>query len=225
VAQVLAFLNSVADECLCWNVVICLINLSNLTAISPKVQKSSIGYIVNTDTFLKVSKEQPPTLITGAELPRESQSVLYQDSSTAVRGFPNPGPTPEGRSVHYTLTKSVFPWISTRILARGQIESVLTNSGFLDRGSCKSASLFVKSSIATCCGRWQNLISRHEFSAVYHGSAMDSSLTPSSASRFAVRFWKLRLNLDWARVRYLHFFTSYWCFAKQLRAPATPRGA
>ena len=43
VAQVLAFLNSEADECLCWNVVICLINLSNLTAISPKVKKIICG--------------------------------------------------------------------------------------------------------------------------------------------------------------------------------------
>jgi hypothetical protein len=42
VAQVLAFLNSEADECLCWNVVICLINLSNLTAISPKVKKNHL---------------------------------------------------------------------------------------------------------------------------------------------------------------------------------------
>jgi hypothetical protein len=51
VAQVLAFLRSEADECLSWNVVIWLtVNLSNPTAISPKVPKSFVGYIVNTNT-------------------------------------------------------------------------------------------------------------------------------------------------------------------------------
>jgi hypothetical protein len=50
VAQVLAFLNSEADECLCWNVVIwSTVDSSNLTAISPKVPKSFVGNIVNTN--------------------------------------------------------------------------------------------------------------------------------------------------------------------------------
>jgi hypothetical protein len=37
-------------------------------------------------------------------------------------------------------------------------------------------------------GRWQNLITRHELSAVYRGSPTDSTVTPSSTPRLEARF-------------------------------------